>query len=248
MLRLSPTVPSNILCVDDDSYLTDLFHYALTRDGNKVHVAHTGAEALRIAQLDRPDVVVLNLHLPDMNGLNLCTRLRKTLHIPVIMLIALSTDAEVLMAFEAGADDCIAKPFNMQILSYRIRAVLRRGARSSVLGGPVKVVYKLGSGTFHAEDNEATGRLGSVRLTATQGRILRLLLENEGRVVSAEQILAKLWAFETESDVTVVKSHMSNLRKKLAVCLGDEEIIHTITGVGYTLRKTGEPLARQAIS
>ncbi|MGH2346588.1 MAG: response regulator transcription factor, partial [Chloroflexota bacterium] len=237
MLRLNPPVTGNVLCVDDDPYLTDLFHYALTRDGYTVDVACTGAEALHIARLDPPDVVVLNLHLPDMNGFTLCGRLRKTLHIPVIMLIALSTDAEVLMAFEAGADDCLAKPFNMQILSYRIRAVLCRGAGSNMLGGPMKILYRLGSGTFHAEENEVTGRIGRVKLTATQGKILRLLLENEGRVVSAEQILVKLWSFETESDVTVVKSHMSNLRKKLAACLGGDEVIHTIAGIGYTVRK-----------
>jgi DNA-binding response OmpR family regulator len=247
MLRLSPTVPGKVLCVDDDSYLTDLFHYALTRDGYSVEVAHTGAEALRAAQVDPPDVVVLNLHMPDINGFTLCSRLRKSLHIPVIMLIALSTDAEVLMAFEAGADDCLAKPFNMQILSYRIRAVLRRNAQSNMLSGPLRIIYRLGSGTFHAEENEVTGQHDRVKLTATQGRILRLLLENEGRVVSAEQILTKLWSFETESDVTVVKSHMSNLRKKLALCLGDEEIIHTVAGVGYTLRKTAQVFEQQAI-
>jgi DNA-binding response OmpR family regulator len=218
VLRLSPTTSSKVLCVDKDAYLTDLLHYALTRDGHTVELAHTGAETLRTVETRPPNLVVLDPHLPDMDGFTLCGRLRKTLHLPVVMLVTGARDADMIKAFESGADDCLAKPFSMQILSCRIGAVLRRSAQSIPLSGPMRI-----------------GRLGQVRLTATQGKMLRLLLENEGRVLSAEQMITKLWSYETESDVNVVKSHVSNLRKSLAAALGDEAVIRTVAGVGYTI-------------
>jgi DNA-binding response OmpR family regulator len=237
VLRLSSTVSNKVLCVDQDSYLTDLLHYALTRDGHTVELAHTGAEALRAVETRLPNLVVLDPQLPDLDGFTLCGRLRRALHLPVVMLVTGARDADVIKAFESGADDCLAKPFSMQILSCRIGAILRRSTQATSLSGPIRIIYPLGSGTFHAEEHVVTGRLGRVRLTATQGKMLRLLLENEGRVLSAEQMIAKLWPYETESDVNVVKSHVSNLRKSLAAALGDEAVIRTVAGVGYTMEK-----------
>jgi len=247
VLRLTPTSSRNILCVDQDSYLTDLYAYAFGREGYSVDVAHTGTEALLAVQRHPPDLVVLDPHLPDVDGYALCNQLRKSLYIPVILLISGARDADMIKAFESGADDCLAKPFSMQILSCRIGAVLKRSAHSMSLSGPMRAIYRFGSGTFLAEENIVTGRLGRVRLTATQGKMLRLLLENEGRVVSAEQMMAKLWPYETESAVTVVKSHLSNLRRNLTAALGDEEVIRTVSGVGYTIRHSGHRIEQLAV-
>ena len=238
MIQLAfPAVPTRVLCVDDDTYLTDLLRYALRRDGYTVEVANTGADALRIAQADPPDIVVLDVNLPDVNGFTLCNRLRKGLHLPVIMLTASILDTDVVTGFQQGADDYVSKPFSMQVLSYRIRAVLRRGS-TDLAGGPAKTTYQLGKGIFNAEQHEVLGADVQIKLTPIQGKILRVLLENEGRVVSAEQLMTKVWHYDAESDVSVVKTHISNLRKKIARALGGEEIIHTVSGLGYTLRNS----------
>ncbi len=232
-----PGVPIKVLCVDDDAYLTSLLHYALTRDGYTVEVANTGAEALRCAQADPPDVVILDVNLPDIDGFTLCSRFRKGMRLPVILLTASRLDSDVVAGFQQGADDYVSKPFSMQVLSYRIRAVTRRRSYAHD-DGQARTTYRLGSGTFDAEQHEVVGTDARVKLTPIQGKILRVLLENEGRVVSSEQLMTKVWRYDAESDVSVVKTHMSNLRKKLAGAIGAEEIIHTVSGLGYTLRQS----------
>ena len=129
-------------------------------------------------------------------------------------------------------------------LSYRIRAVSRRSA-SHLEHGPTRTSYELGSGTFDADHQEVLCGGSRVTLTPIQGKILRLLLENHGRMVSAEQIMSKVWPFEAESDVAVVKTHISNLRKKIASAIGEEDVIRNVAGVGYTLRQPS-PVPRQA--
>lgn len=230
------TEPIKVLCVDDDPYLTDLLRYALGHDGYVVAVANTGADALRQAQADPPHVVVLDVNLPDINGFVLCHRFRKMLHLPVILLTASSLDTDVVTGFQQGADDYVSKPFSMQVLSYRIRAVALRRGTSAHRGGPSRSTYALGSGTFDAEQHEVQGAV-RIKLTPIQGKILRVLLEQEGHVVSAEHLMSKVWHFEAESDVSVVKTHVSNLRKKMAMAIGDAEIIRTVSGLGYMFRQ-----------
>ena len=244
MQRNLPTGPIKVLCVDDDPYLTDLLRYALSHDGYAVEVANNGADALRNAQADPPDVVVLDVNLPDINGFTLCQRFRKQMRLPVILLTASSLDADVVTGFQQGADDYVSKPFSMQVLSYRIRAVALRRNASELEGGPARTTYQIGNGTFDAEQHEVLGNV-SIKLTPIQGKILRVLLEHEGHVVSAEQLMSKVWHFEAESDVSVVKTHVSNLRKKMALALGDEEIIRTVPGLGYMFRQPS-PLRKDA--
>ncbi|MGH2386752.1 MAG: response regulator transcription factor [Chloroflexota bacterium] len=224
--------------MDDDPYLTDLLQYALARDGYNVVVAGDGATALRLAQTDPPDAVLLDLHLPDVDGLTLCGQLRRQGRMPVIMLTASHTDTDIVKGFQHGADDYVAKPFSMQILSYRIQAVLRRTRGTQEHGGPQKTRYELGPGSFDAEQHEVLGGNTRIKLTPIQGKILRLLLDNEGRVISAEQIMTKIWHYDAESDVSVVKTHISNLRKRLAGVLGTDEMIRTVAGLGYMLRQS----------
>jgi two-component system, OmpR family, alkaline phosphatase synthesis response regulator PhoP len=237
MHRLTTAAPPKILCVDDDTYLTDLLQYALARDGYNVSVAADGATALRLVQSDPPDAVLLDLHLPDVNGLTLCGQLRREGHMPVIMLTASHTDTDIVKGFQHGADDYIVKPFSMQILSYRIQAVLRR-SRGAEHGGPQKTRYELGKGSFDAEQHEVLCKDTRIKLTPIQGKILRLLLDNEGRVISSEQIMSRIWHYDAESDVSVVKTHISNLRKRLAAVLGSDDLIRTVAGLGYMLRQS----------
>jgi DNA-binding response OmpR family regulator len=234
--RLNAGTSAKILCVDDDPYLTDLLQYALGRDGYAVSVAGDGATALRLVQTDPPDAVLLDLQLPDTDGLALCRQLRRQGRIPIIMLTARHSDSDMVQGFEHGADDYIGKPFSMQILSYRIQAVLRRARDTHDQVGPQRLRYALGPGSFDAEQHEVRCGSRQLKLTPIQGKILRLLLDNEGRVLSPEQIMTKVWHYEAESDVTVVKTHISNLRRRLAEVFGTDELIRTVAGLGYMLR------------
>jgi DNA-binding response OmpR family regulator len=234
--RPLPAEAPKILCVDDDPYLTDLLHYALERDGYQVAVAGDGATALHLVQRDSPDLVLLDVHLPDTHGLTLCGELRRLGRMPVILLTAGDTETDVITGFQHGADDYVAKPFNMQILSYRIQAVLRRSRGRHNLAGPRTTRYALGPGAFDAEQHEVIRGDTRIRLTPLQGKLLRLLLENEGRVISSEQIMTNIWHYDTENDISVVKTHICNLRKRLAGVLGTEDLIRTVTGLGYMFR------------
>jgi two-component system OmpR family response regulator len=237
MHRINTATPAKILCVDDDPYLLDLLQYALGRDGYAVSVAGDGATALRLARTDPPDAVLLDLQLPDIDGLTLSTQLRRLCPMPILMLTARHTDTDVVKGFAHGADDYICKPFSMQILSYRIQAVLRRSHGIHEQAGPQKTHYALGPGTFNAEQHEVIRGGMRLKLTPIQGKILHLLLNNEGRVISSEQIMTKVWHYEAESDVSVVKTHISNLRRRLAGVLGTDELIRTVAGLGYMLRQ-----------
>ena len=235
------TDPASVLCVDDDSYLTDLLRYALLRDGHAVRVAHSAAEALKAVEVERPDVVILDVRLPDSDGFTLCAHLRSAYRIPVILVTARSSDEDVLVGFDRGADDYIGKPFNMQVLIYRLRAVLRR-SRAGATQTPPASSYRFGASVFNPQHNEIVGATGSVKLTPIESKILRLLLAHEGQVLSADSILEHVWDYDSESSSLVVKTHIRHLRLKLAEAIGDLAIIHTVARGGYTVRR-GVPLS-----
>ncbi len=154
MLRTNASAQIKVLAVDSDPYLTDLFDYALGRGGYKVKVAHSAAEALQVAEILLPDIVLLSANLPDVGGAPVCTWIRKTLSIPVLMLIPVGTCAEMAAAREAGADDCLTMPFKLEFLSYRIRATLCRGDGSRGLEGSQRIHEYPGWGTFRPAGNQ----------------------------------------------------------------------------------------------
>jgi two-component system alkaline phosphatase synthesis response regulator PhoP len=152
------------------------------------------------------------------------------------MLTARQTDQDVIGGFGNGADDYITKPFNMQILAYRVRAVLRR-ARSEPSASDVPApTYRLGSGVYSVAENQIVGTRRRVRLTRTEGKILLLLLANQGQILGAERILERVWGYDAESHVSVIKTHIRHVRTKIAAAIGDEQVIRTVQGMGYTLR------------
>jgi two-component system OmpR family response regulator len=231
---------AKVLCVDDDIYLTDLLRYALTREGYLVQVATCGAEALKIVEVDPPDVVLLDVNLPDMNGYELCARLHRGFNIPVIMLTARGTDEDALAGFSQGADDYVSKPFSMQVLMHRVHAVLRRAAVETTVIGRTKRVYQVGPGSFNAEHNHLSWNTLSAKLTVTEGKILLLLLTHEGQVFSPERIIELLWGYDTETNDSVIKTHIRHLRMKIATVLGEVPVLHTVPGIGYTCRQPHE--------
>ena len=230
------TMRCKVLCVDDDHHLTDLLRYALTRAGYAVQEANTGAEALRLATVDPPDVVLLDIRLPDIDGRTLCTQLRAMLHVPIIMLTARKADADVLSGFQHGADDYITKPFSMQILLYRLKASLRRSPRDPAQNEQPEDTYQVGEGLYSPKQNDIQGPGGRVKLTHTESKVLHLLLIHPGRVLSVERIMEQLWGYDTDCNLSVIKTHIHCLRAKIAEAIGDRAAIHTVPGNGYTFR------------
>jgi two-component system OmpR family response regulator len=227
---------NKVLCVDDDIYLTDLLRYALAREGYSVQVAATGAEALRSVQIDPPDIAVVDVNLPDINGFELCAQLRGRFRIPVLMLSARQAEEDVIAGLVSGADDYVSKPFSMRVLIYRLQAVLRRIQGPQVSTTTAKRVYRIGAASFSPEFNQITLGDVTVKLTPTEGKILHLLVANEWHVLSVDRIMDQLWSYDTDTSGSVIKTHISNLRTKLGDLLGPEALIHTVPGVGYTFR------------
>lgn len=233
-LEPRPSSTCKILCVDDDPFLGDVLLYALQRAGLRAELATSAADAMRALAADAPDLVVLNSQLPDGDGLALCGYIQVTHRIPVIMTTTCHSDATAVAAFASGADDFVTKPFNMQVLACRIRAVLRRAGTLAPSDPPS---LRLGPGSFSAERQEVTGPLGRARLTPIESSILHLLLANQGQAFSATTIMERVWTVEGKGSTTGVKTHVRRLRQKLAATIGDLDVIQTLPGLGYVLRQ-----------
>jgi DNA-binding response OmpR family regulator len=241
VLRMQPrgkpaSITGKVLCVDDDTDLTDLLQYALTRAGFTVSTANSGAQAEAVIKHDPPDLILLDVNLPDTNGMELCVRLRTLWQIPVVLVTAVRGEEYEIAAFEGGADGYITKPFTMQVLVQRVSAVFRSTRASAEQRGAARTMYRLSNALFNASFNEILGNGVSSKLTPSEGKILQLLLTCEGQVLTADRIMARVMRYDTESNVNVVKTHIRNLRIKIAKVLGDVEIIRTVPGSGYTLK------------
>ncbi|MDB5059346.1 MAG: DeoR family transcriptional regulator [Chloroflexi bacterium] len=229
-------IASKVLCVDDDSYLTDLLRYALTREGFAVQAASNGAEAIRAAQIDPPDIAVVDVNLPDINGFELCAQLRSTFRIPVLMLSARQAEEDVITGLVSGADDYVAKPFSMRVLVYRLHAVLRRLQTPQLATVATKRTYRIGAGSFSPEYNQITLGARTIKLTPTESKILHLLVTHEWQVLSVDQIMDQLWSYDSDTSGSVIKTHVSNLRTKISDLMGNDQMIFTVPGIGYTFR------------
>jgi len=231
---------AKILCVDDDQYLTDLLRYALAREGFEVRMAHSGRDALRLIRAESLDLVILDVNIPDMNGFKVLSSLRTFSQIPVVMLTARSQDEDIIAGFGQGADDYVAKPFSVQVLINRIKAVLRRAKPQPEQLPAGSATYQIQGAVFDAELNEIVGHDIRVRLTPTESRILHLLFLHEGQVLSAERIMERIWGYDSESDVNVIKTHIRHLREKISSLPHSPQPLRTLPGVGYVINQTDE--------
>ena len=222
--------PNRILVVDDEPYITDLLGAALRFEGFAVETAATGSDALALAERGRPDLVLLDVMLPDVSGTEVCRRLRaQGLRTPVLFLTARDGTEDKVGGLTAGGDDYVTKPFSLDELVARIRAVLRRTA-------PERGTDRLQFSDLEMdEETHEVWRQGSlVELTATEFNLLRHLLENARRVLSKSEILDHVWHCDFDGDPNIVETYISYLRKKID-CF-EPPLIHTIRGVGYSLR------------
>ncbi len=218
-----------ILVVDDEPEAVELVEFNLQQAGYAVSTAADGAEALAQARKLQPNLIVLDLMLPELDGLEVCKVLRRdpaTASIPIIMLTAKATEIDRVLGLELGADDYLTKPFSPRELVLRIRRVLQRSEPPAVAGG----VLRIGELLIDSPRHLVSWRSKRVELTATEFKLLALLAERRGRVQSREQLLRDVWEYNNLVDTRTVDTHMRRLREKLG---GGAKDLDTIRGVGY---------------
>jgi two-component system alkaline phosphatase synthesis response regulator PhoP len=219
-----------VLVVDDDVKTVELVKLYLSRDGYRVLTAYNGNDALKLARDGHPDLIVLDIMLPGMNGLDVCRILRDESDVPIIMLTALTTDDDRLAGLNLGADDYVPKPFSPRELAARVRAVLRRlpGER-----GPEKITH--GMLTVNFLKHEAYLADKSLQLTPIEFKILGALVKEPGRVFSRAQIIEKALGHDFESFDRTIDVHILKIRRKLEPDPHRPKYIKTIYGAGYKL-------------
>ena len=224
-------MPSRILIIEDDPDTTELIRLYLVRDGHQVLTASDGVQGLRLAQEDAPDLIVLDLMLPRMDGLEVCRRVRQNSQTPIIMLTARVEEEDRLGGLDMGADDYVTKPFTPRELAARVRAVLRRAARDAMDRGPSFISYEGINVDIRSQQTSIDGALLS--LTRTEFRLLVTFLREPGRVFSREEIISRVYGYDFEGFDRAVDSHVHNLRRKLNTASGNHRYIHTAYGSGY---------------
>ncbi len=224
---------STILVVEDERDIADLVSFNLTQAGFEVWRAGTGLEALEAVNRRSPDLVVLDIMLPEMDGKEVCRRLKqddKTRHIPVLMLTALAEETDRIVGFEIGADDYLTKPFSPRELVLRVKAILRRTQEPA----PDTAPLRRGGLLIDPERHQVLADGQPIDLTATEFRLLHFLAAEAGRVQSRDRLLDRVWGYTYEGYARTVDTHVRRLRKKLGPT-GD--LIETVRGVGYRFRE-----------
>ena len=229
---------AKILVVDDEQVLVKGIKFNLEHEGYQVEVGYDGEQAVELAREGSFDLIILDLMMPKIDGLQACMRIREFSNVPIIMLTARSEDTDKIIGFEYGADDYITKPFNILEVKARIRALLRRsGATEQKQSENVLTAghIKLDTGERSAWKS---GR--SVDLTAKEFDLMELLMRNPGRVFSRENLLNVVWGYEYIGDYRTVDVHVRRLREKLEMDPANPEYIRTKWGVGYYLANRSE--------
>jgi two-component system OmpR family response regulator len=226
-----------VLVVDDEPNIRELVQVALKFHGCSVTTAGSGKDALRRAETDQPDLIVLDVMLPDMDGFEVCRRLRSAGNeVPVIFLTARDTSSDTVTGLALGGDDYVTKPFSVEALVARVRAVLRRASRNSRGDGQDGDGDILRAGDLELDEGRWTVRRGGipVELSPTEFRLLAYLIRHQGRVLTRAQLLENVWGWDYAGESQIVETYVSYLRRKLDP-LGPP-LIHTQRGVGYSLR------------
>jgi len=239
MLTIDAPLPrgagERILVVDDEPDIADLLATGLRFVGFDVRVAHSGADALAVAAAYRPQLMLLDVMLPDIDGFELCRQLRRAHDgAGVVFLTARNRTEDAVAGLMIGGDDYVNKPFSLDEVVARIRAVLRRLGVGPALADPGDGVLRLADLELDEVRHEVRRGAQFVELSPTEFALLRYLLLNAGRVVSKAQILAHVWSYDFAGGPQVVESYISHLRRKIDC--SEPPLIHTVRGVGYSLR------------
>ncbi|ATO65651.1 response regulator transcription factor [Mycobacterium avium] len=224
--------PINVLVVDDEAVLAEMVSMALRYEGWKIATASDGASAIAAARNQRPDVVVLDVMLPDMSGLDVLHKLREeNPQLPVLLLTAKDAVEDRIAGLTAGGDDYVTKPFSIEEVVLRLRALLRRTGVTTVDSGAQLVVGDL---VLDEDSHEVTRAGEPISLTSTEFELLRFMMRNSKRVLSKAQILDRVWSYDFGGRSNIVELYISYLRKKIDN--GREPMIHTLRGAGYVLK------------
>lgn len=224
--------PINVLVVDDEPVLAEMVSMALRYEGWNISTAGDGESAIAAARNQRPDVVVLDVMLPDMSGLDVLHKLREEIpQLPVLLLTAKDAVEDRIAGLTAGGDDYVTKPFSIEEVVLRLRALLRRTGVTTVDSGAQLVVGDL----VLDEDSHEVSRAGEpISLTSTEFELLRFMMRNSKRVLSKAQILDRVWSYDFGGRSNIVELYISYLRKKIDN--GRDPMIHTLRGAGYVLK------------
>ena len=226
-----------ILLVDDERLIVKGIKFSLEQDGMEVVACHDGEEALALAKAEQFDLIVLDIMLPKLDGLEICQSVREFSDVPIIMLTAKSEDMDKIMGLEYGADDYLTKPFNILELKARIRAVLRRSKEKKKTGmAPApKKIFTMRELKVDTSSRRVMMADNEINLTAKEFDLLELFIGNPDKVYSREQLLSAVWGYDTPGagDVRTVDVHVRRLREKIELFPSEPKYIHTKWGVGY---------------
>ena len=221
-----------VLVVDDEKLIVKGIRFSLEQDGFEVYSAYDGEEALEMIRANDYDIVLLDLMLPKMNGLQVCQQVREFSNVPIIMLTAKGEDMDKIMGLEYGADDYITKPFNILEVKARIKAIIRRTGKPEKAKEQSRVVQ---AGDLKLDCDSRRVFIGDreVNLTAKEFDVLQLLVLNPTKVYSRENLLNTVWGYEYPGDVRTVDVHIRRLREKIEDSPSEPRYVHTKWGVGY---------------
>ena len=225
-----------ILVVDDEALLVKGIRFNLQNEGYEVITGSNGLEAVNQVQAQHPDLVVLDVMMPEMDGLTACSKIREFSDVPIIMLTAKTDDMDKLIGFDHGADDYLTKPFNILELKARIRALLRRSHAATSQSQPSNTLT-IGDITLDLDARNAYHSGVLADLTAKEFDVIEFLMRNPNRVYSREALLDTIWAYEYRSDIRTVDVHIRRLREKLEANSAEPKYILTKWGVGYYFKK-----------
>lgn len=228
---------NNILVVDDEKEIRNLLEINLINEGYTVFKASCGEEALEILDTEEIHLIVLDIMMPGMDGLEVCRRVREKYSIPILMLSAKAEDMDKIQGIMTGADDYVCKPFNQLELTVRVRALLRRAYFLNTKMQVSDEIIRIESMVIDKSKHKVTVDDNEVDLTAREFEILYLLATNRGRVFSAEEIFEKVWKERYYQSNNTVMVHMSRIRDKIEHHMEGNKIIHTVWGVGYKIEK-----------
>lgn len=223
-----------ILLVEDEKTLAKALKFSLEKEGFMVDVAYDGEEALQALSQETPDLLILDLMLPKVDGYEVCRRLRRKSDLPIIMLTARNEDIDKILGLELGADDYMTKPFNTRELLARIKAILRRAGQLELAG---RKTISMGDLKVDLIRHRVTMEEREIPLTAREYALISFLASNPGRVYSREQLLEEVWGYEFCGDARTVDVHIRHLREKMEKQPAEPHYILTVWGTGYKFRE-----------
>ncbi len=228
-----------ILVIDDDKLTSRMISDHLTAAGHTVHVANNGKEGLRQMYAYRPDLIILDVMMPEMDGWTTCRRIREVSNVPIIMLTSRDRPQDIIRGLDEGADEYVTKPFEIDVLLARVRAVMRRVSMASEPTEKEEVAYTDDYLTFNPVDRRVMIDGELIKLTPTEYNLLALLIQNAGRVLPYRRLLEQVWGWEYIDDVDYLRVYIWHLRRKLEPDPKNPRYVLTEHGVGYRFEGSG---------